>query len=193
MRGVVHVAATAVAALGAGCATSVDVTFDESQDFSQYQTWDWLPRGRQVDALPGEERNLDALTSQLVESELRGRGLVRGNGAPDILIGYQLSVVRRLVVVNETGATDLLASHHASPSYLVQSTRTHVELHDYGYLYVVVTNGRRDRQVWRGGLWAMRWGRFERHLPAVVAELLERFPVGMPRSAVEPLASGASP
>ena len=38
MRGAVQLAATAVAALCAGCATFVDVSYDEAEDFSQYRT-----------------------------------------------------------------------------------------------------------------------------------------------------------
>lgn len=191
MRGVVHVAAAAVAILGAGCATRVDVHFDASQDFSQYRTWDWLPHGREVHALPGEEEQLDALTAELLGRELHDRGLVRASHAPDLLVAYQLRVVRRVVVTNETGATDLLASHHSSPSYLVQSTRTRLEIRDYGDLYVVMTNGQRDAVVWRGRAWDGVAGQFDRHLAGVVAQLLGHFPVGEPRALAVPEATEA--
>jgi hypothetical protein len=180
MRGVVHLAAAAVAALTAGCATTVDVAFDDSQDFSVYRTWGWLPRGRNVDAVPGEERGLDALASRLVEQEFRGRGLARVGDGADFLVGYDLRVRRYLVVVNETGAHGLLSSHHSSPSYLIQATEQRIDVYDRGYLHVVVTDGRRERLVWRGELWARRRGDFARHLPDVVARLLGRFPVGNP-------------
>jgi hypothetical protein len=180
MRGVVHVAATALAALAAGCATSVDVSFDDTHDFSRYRTWDWLPHGRRVDVVPGEEHNLDALTSQLVARELQDRGLVRESHSPDVLVSYHLGVRRRLWVSNETGATDYLASHHSSPSYLVQSSWTRVDSRDYGDLYVVMTNGERDRVVWRGRASGQGAGRFERQLDRVVSELFERFPAGTP-------------
>jgi hypothetical protein len=180
MRGVVHVAATAVLLLGAGCATGVDVSFDTEQDFSRYRTWDWLPRGRSVDALPGEEVRLSALTTKLVARELGVRGLEQASHAPDLLVAYQLRIVRRVLIANETGATDYLASHHSSPSYLVQSSRTRVEIRDYGDLYVVMTNGDRDAVVWRGRAWDGVSGTFDEHLARVVAELLDRFPVGKP-------------
>jgi hypothetical protein len=189
MRGVAYVAAAAVAALAAGCATRVDVTFDESQDFSQYRTWDFLPRGRHVDALPGEEEEFDTLTWYLVDRALRGRGLVRDSEAPDLLVSYQLRVVRRLVVANETGATDYLASHHSSPSYLVQSTSTRIEHHDYGSLDLVVTNGLRDRVVWRGRGLGQGPGLFEYRLDDVITALIERFPAGSPGAAATAEAS----
>ena len=180
MRGVVHVAATAVLLLGAGCATDVDVSFDSEQDFSKYRTWDWLPRGRSVSALPGEEAQLDALTAKLVARELGIRGLEQASHAPDLLVAYQLHVVRRVLVANETGATDYLASHHSSPSYLVQSSQTRVQIRDYGDLYVVMTNGERDAVIWRGRAWDGVQGTFDEHLAGVVAALLDHFPVGKP-------------
>jgi hypothetical protein len=192
MRGVACVAAIALAAFAAGCATRVDVSFDASQDFAQYRTWDWLPRGRMVDAVPGEEAQLGALTSMLVDKELRDRGLVRRSDSPDLLVAYQLRVVRRVFVANETGATDYLASHHSSPSYLVQSTRTRLEIRDYGDLYVVMTNGERDAVIWRGRAWDGVSGGFDRHLANVVAQLLDRFPVGNPEQAAAAETSGAS-
>ena len=156
MRGAVLLAATAVAALSAACATTVDVTFDDAQDFSHYRTWDWLPDGRSVDALPGEERGLDALTSRLIDRELRGRGLERADDEADLLVGYELRVRRYVVTANETGATTQLSSHHHSLSYLIQSTTKRIDVYDVGHLRVVVTDRRRERLVWQGELRARR-------------------------------------
>jgi hypothetical protein len=180
MRTAVHLVVILVAWLGAGCATSVEVSFDESQDFSRFRTWDWLPGARSVDALPGEERDLERLTASLVAAELREKGLVRSVSEPDLRIGYWLRVDRQLVHVNETGATALLASHHSSPSYLVQATEARVDVFDRGHLVVVITDGPRERRVWRGELWARRRGRFATHLPATVSNLLGRLPVEGP-------------
>ncbi len=179
MRGAVLVAASLVTALAAGCATtSVDVAFDPAHDFSQYHTWDWLPRGRNVSALPGEERTLDALVSRLVDEELRERGLVRVRSGADLLVGYELRVRRQLVVSNETGAEDLLASHHSSPSYQVQATTRRIDIYDRGYLWVAMTDGEREGRVWRGELRTRRRGRLVHHLPELVPQLLVTFPAG---------------
>jgi len=186
MRGAVHLVATAVAVLAAGCATSVDVAFDDRQDFSRYHSWDWLPGARSVDAVPGEERTLDALTSRLVERELRDRGLVRVLDGADLLVGYALRVQRQLVAVNETGAENLLSSHHDSPSYRIQVTKKRIEVHDNGYLRIVVTDGRRERVVWRGELRARRRGDFAGHLPDAVSRLLGQFPAATPASVAVP-------
>jgi hypothetical protein len=186
MRATVHLAAILVAALVAGCATSVDVSFDPEHDFSRYRTWAWLPGARSVQALPDEERPLDALTSRLVAAELRRLGLAHVDGGADLLVGYTLRVERQLVTVNETGAHQLLASHHSSPSYLIQSTEARVDIHDRGHLQIVMTDGQREHRVWRGELWARRRGTFSRHLPDTVSRLLGRFPAAAPPEAPAP-------
>lgn len=179
MRGAVLLAASLVSAFAAGCATtSVDVAFDPAQDFAQYRTWDWLPRGRNVSALPGEERTLKAAISRLVEQELEQRGLVRVRSGADLLVGYELRVRRQLVILNETGAEDLLASHHSSPSYQIQSTTRRIDVYDRGYLWVAMTDGDREGRVWRGELRARRRGRLLHHLPELIPRLLVTFPAG---------------
>lgn len=180
-----HLAATLAAALALGCATSVDVYFDSSQDFSRYRTWDWLPGARSVDAIPSEERSLAALTSRVVAAELGRHGLVRVDGGADLLVGYALRVERHLVALNETGAPELLASHHSSPSYLVQASKARIEIYDYGHLEVVMTDGRRERRVWWGELWARRRGEFGRHLPGAVSRLFQELPEVSPAPAAE--------
>jgi hypothetical protein len=190
MRGAVQLAATAVAAFCAGCATSLDVSYDETEDFSRYRTWDWLPGGRNVEALPGEDRALDSLTSRLVARELRDRGLERVDDEPDFLVGYQLQVYRQLLAVNETGASSYLASHHASPSYIVQTTTSRVDVYDHAHLRFMVTDGRREKMLWRGDLSARRKGDFAHHLSDAVAELLDRLPVG--NSTLQPATAAAS-
>jgi len=176
MRAAVQLAAILVAALAAGCATSMDVSFDPTQDFSRYRTWAWLPNAQSVNALPDEEKTLATLTPRVVAEELRRRGLVHVDGDADLLVGYALRVERHLVTVNETGAHQLLASHHHSPSYLIQSTQARIEIYDHGHLQIVMTDGQREHRIWRGELWARRRGTFSNHLPDAVSRLLAEFP-----------------
>lgn len=179
----------AAAAVLAGCATPVDVTVDDLHDFSLARTWEWASRTTHaVDLDPGDERTLDALAARLVDAALARRGLARGTGGADLLVGYTLEVRRRLRVSNETGAVDLLASHHASPSYLVQSTQKRVEVVHDGHLLVVVTDGPSGRVVWRGAIRTAREVDFARELSAAVSELFERFPgaTGASRGAISP-------
>ena len=179
MRGAVQLVAAAIAALSAGCATFVDVSYDETDDFSQYRTWDWLPRGTSVSALPGEEEGLQSLTGQVVTAELEAHGLSRDRQAPDLLIGYELHVQRRVIARNETGAHGFLSSHsNTSPSYSFQTTTNRLEIWDHGYLRFMVTDGAQEKMVWRGEIWARRRGDFAGHLQGAVAKLLDEFPLG---------------
>lgn len=192
MRVAVQLAASAVAVFCVGCATFVDVSYDEAEDFSQYRTWDWLPRGTSVDALPGEEEGLESLTGQIVAVELGKHGLTRDRQQPDLLIGYQLHVQRKIIERSETGASGYLSSHsNTSPSYSFQTTTSRVEVWDHGYLRFMVTDGAQEKMVWRGEIWARRRGDFARHLAGAVAELLDRLPEG--NSAIQPTAAAASP
>jgi hypothetical protein len=191
MRSSVQLAAIVVAALCAGCTTFVEVSYDEADDFSQYRTWDWLPRGTSVDALPGEEEGLESLTGQVVASELEKHGLARDRQRPDLLIGYQLQVQRKIVVVNETGARGFLSSHsNTSPSYSYQTTTSRVEVWDHGYLRFMMTDGAQEKMIWRGEIWARRRGDFAGHLAGAVSKLLDRLPLG--DSAIPPTAAAAS-
>ncbi|MGI9590386.1 MAG: DUF4136 domain-containing protein [Myxococcota bacterium] len=182
IRAVRHLAATLIVALASGCATAVDVSFDPSEDFSSFRTWDWLPGARSVEALPEDGVTLNALTSRLVAQELQRRGLVRVSGGADLLVGYALRVERHVMAVNETGAEALLSSHHASPSYLVQASNPRIEVYDYGRLQVTMTDGARERRVWRGELWARRKGSFTRHLDGAVSRLFQELPAPPPPS-----------
>lgn len=187
MRAAVLLHVILVAAIATGCATAMEVSVDETADFSGVRTWAWLPGGRNVDAVPGEAQPLDALTSRLVEAELRRRGLARVAGGADLLVGYELQVDRHLVAVNETSAAEFLSSHHYSHSYVVQSTEARMDVYDHGYLRLVVTDGTRERRLWQGELWARRRGDFARHLPEAVSRLLGDFPAEPPPAAAAPL------
>jgi hypothetical protein len=180
----IAIMAALMGALLTGCATTtVDVEFDEQQDFSGYRTWDWLSREIRVEDFPGEEPKLANLASRLVGRELRDRGLVRSRVRPDLLVSYALHMQRQLIAVNETGAEALLASHHASPSYLIQATQRRVDVYESGHLLVLITDGRSGRVVWRGDLRAHRRDDFGEHLPEAVSQLVALFPRTAPTGA----------
>jgi hypothetical protein len=169
--------AIAIVVLAGGCATSLRVAFDERHDFSGYRTFGFGPHvSSVVDGAPGEEQTLDTLTARLVERELEGRGLVRERGEADLLVTYTLRVRRYLVSVSETGAEILLASHHSSPSYLIQATQSRRDVYYDAVLVVVVRDRERGDVVWQGELRARHKDDFARNLPASIAQLLARLP-----------------
>jgi len=179
MRGAVRplaVLAILVGVIAAGCATSVDVAFDEHRDFSRYRTWNWVPGGSRLEAPEGAER-VGLQAAEIVRRALRGRGLVRTRDEPDLLVAYDLVVTRKLVKVHETGAENLLASHHSSPSFYVQATEERVEPYHDITLRIVVALPQSGRPVvWQGELRTRCQGDFRPHLGDAVSQLLSRFP-----------------
>lgn len=185
MRGAVQLAAASFAALGVACATTVDVAFDEGEDFSRYRTWDWLPRAaRTVNAPLGQGPALDARVARLVERALRARGFERTDGRADLFVSYYLQVQRELVTVRETPAMQYLSSFHSSPSYWIQATQSRLHTYERGRLVIVVSGRRQQRVIWRGEIEGRFQGDFSPHLREVVWSLLERFPP--PRKAATP-------
>jgi hypothetical protein len=177
MRGAVHLAAAIFAALGVACATTVDVAFDEREDFSRHRTWDWLPRAaRAVDAPLGHAPALDARLARLVERALRARGFERSDERADLLVSYYLRVQREFVSVSETPAMQHLSSFHSSPSYWIQAPQSKLETYERGHLVIVVAGRRQQRVIWRGEIKGRFRGDFSPHLEEVVWSLLERFP-----------------
>jgi hypothetical protein len=177
MRGAVHLAAAIFAWLGVACATTVDVAFDEEEDFSRYRTWDWLPRAaRAVDAPLGHTPALDARLARLIERALRARGFERSDGPADLFVSYYLRVQREFVTVRETPAMQLLSSFHSSPSYWIQATQSELHSYERGHLTIVVAGRRQQRVIWRGEFEGRFREAFAPHLEEVVWSLLERFP-----------------
>lgn len=187
MPGATRVIAAVATLFAAACATSVDVTIDEGYDFSRHQTWTWGSRiTRLVGAAADDDREvdaLDALTARLIGRELSQRALAHDATRPDLVVAYRLDVARNLVAVNETGAESFLASHHASPSYYVQSTTRRVDVHHDATLRVTITEPSHDRVVWEGELRTQQTGDFARPLQDAVAQLFGRLPAagGAPR------------
>lgn len=177
MRSAAHLVAILLAGLGVACMTTVQVAFDEGEDFSTYRTWDWQPdRARTVDAPFSDARALDAALARLVEGALRARGFARSRDPVDFFVAIHLRVEREFVTVHETGAMQVLSSLHDSPSYWVQATKRVVRRYERAQLAIVVTDRHGQRRVWRGEFQGRFSGDFAPHLGDAVSRLLERFP-----------------
>jgi hypothetical protein len=179
MRGtaIAIVALLSVSLLGVACATSLEISVDESQDFSRYRTWDWLPgAARTIDAPTPHSGGLDRDLARLVERELERRGFERVRREADLRVGAGLKVRSEVVKVFETGAVEQVSSHHESPSYEVQATVERRETHQRSRLAVVAIDARRGKVVWRGTLEERLRGPVSPELKRMVAELLDHFP-----------------
>ena len=176
MRGAIHLVAILVTALGVGCTTTVDVVFDEREDFSRYRTWDWAPRALpKVDAPHREARALDARVARLIERQLFESGFERAAGRPDFLVTYHLTLRRRAVVALEPMAPDLLASNNSSASYWIEGSRTVRRVHEDVRLAIGLSEAR-GRRIWRATLLGTWVDTAVLPLDDAVATLLDRFP-----------------
>lgn len=176
MRRTVHLVALILAWLAAACAPTVEVAFEERDLLSQYRTWDWCPDAPSiVDATPSEGPGLHVRLSQLIEEALRARGFERTRHAPDFFVTYHLELRRRIEIASVPFAPYLLSSHHSSPSYLIEGTRTEKRLNQDVRLSITVTEGG-GRTVWQAALQRRVEGHSAVKLDDAVAILLEQFP-----------------
>jgi hypothetical protein len=183
MRGAIHRAASrlgAIASLGlvTGCATTVDVTFDEREDFSGYRSWDFAPRRLpKVDAPYGDPVALDARLSRSIERELLARGFPRNADRPDFLVSYHLSLRRRAVVLVESAAPYLLSSLTSSASYWIEGEQRKVaQLHEDLRLSIGFSEPDDRRRTWRAVLMRTLVNASVLPLDDAVGGILDRFP-----------------
>ena len=192
MRVTIHLVAILLAALGLGCATTVDVVFDEREDFSPYHTWDWLPHPRPiVDAPDGAAAALDARLVRIIERQLIEKGFERSGNRPDFFVTYQLALRHRTKVVDQARAPYELYSHHSDGSFLVESSERVARDYTEIQLAISVTEAG-GRALWHAKLMHLAEDVFALELDDAVAALLERFP-GHRQRGPAAMAPGVSP
>ena len=165
-----------LAALGLACAKPA-VEVDPDEDFSVYETWEWLPRRAALAAARQLRPELHERVIAQVEREFRDHGYRRADGEPpDFFVTYHLEIQRQLVVRSETAAEEMLETFHQGGSYGVTKTGTHVAHYEQVTLAIDVTEGHDRQLVWRGQLSERVRGSFDRRASDAVAEILEHFP-----------------
>ena len=162
--------------LSVGCAYSVIVDVDEREDFSHYQTWDWMPQIRHKVVAPhGSAPELDARVAGLIEASLRSQGFERTSDRPDFYLTYFLTVQRRTEVVQQAVAPYLLSSLDSSPSYWIEGSVSVTRHYDYFRLAIGISEGR-GRMTWRAALVSRVVAETELPLDDAVGILFDRFP-----------------
>lgn len=175
MRLPAAVLATALAALG--CATPVDVRYDDREDFSRYRTWDWLPgQAIVIEAAFEDERTVEALLARAVAREMEALGLSQAPGRGDVNVGVVFSGVRDVEYFQRHGAVETLTSFHETQTFETQSVTTESRVVDRCHVALYVSGARTRRLLWQASLRERMSGGCRTHLEAAVATLLERFP-----------------
>jgi len=176
MPGLVRRISILLGLLSLGCAHSVVVDVDEREDFSSYQTWDWMPQLHgKVIAPYGSASAMDARVAGLIETTLREQGLLRSSDHPDFYLTYLLIVTRQTEVVQQAVAPYLLASHHSSPSYLIEGSVAMIERHD-NYRLAIGVSHRPGHMTWKGAVTGRVTADTELPLEDAVQDLFDRFP-----------------
>ena len=142
--------ATALLATLVGCAAPVRVAFDPDEDFSRYRTWAWRPNATaSLDAPSGRRSPLNDLLAQAIARELNARGYRATEGSADLLVGYGLTLDRRVVTVQVPRAPYLLSSMSFSPSYWVEGSNLEKQEVSDVTIAIEIENAR-GHEVWRG-------------------------------------------
>lgn len=168
--------------LGPACATRVDVTVDESEDFARLRTWNWLPAGPApemgVDAPHRDPSQLQAHLGRLIEAQLRVQGFERAERA-DFFVIYHLLLAPRKVVVRVPRAPYLLSSMSHAPSYWIETNDEEIRLFEDFRLVIGLMTGS-SRVLWRGVLQRKVDDGEDLSLDEAVTLLLERLPASQP-------------
>ena len=152
MRGTIHLVALTLACLVAACAPTVDVAFVDRDALSRSRTWDWRPDAvSTVDAAPSEAAGLHVRLSQLIDQTLRARGFERARHDADFFVTYHLELRRQIEIATVPFAPYRLDSLHASPSYLIEGSKTERRLRQDIRLSIDVTESG-GRTVWQAAL-----------------------------------------
>jgi hypothetical protein len=188
MRGAIHLAAILLTALGAGCATTVEVSIDEREILSRYHTWDWSSCNRVViDAPDRNAASLGARVARRIEDGLHANGFERAEGRADFYVSYRLALRSQAVVVVQPRAAYELSSLHDTPSYLIESSEQVTRVYEQMRLAISVT-GRQGETLWSAELRRRDEDIFALKLEEAVETLLGRFPQQLERRG-----TGASP
>jgi hypothetical protein len=176
MPGLVRRLSILLGLLSLGCAHTVVVDVDEQEDFSSYQTWDWMPQLHgKVIAPYGSASAMDARVAGLIEKTLHDQGLRRSSEHPDFYLTYLLIVTRQTELVQQAVAPNLLPSLSSDASYLVEGSVAMIERHD-NYRLAIGVSQRPGHMTWRGAVTGRVTADTELPLDDAVQDLFERFP-----------------
>jgi len=163
----------------AACApVSVSVDFDPEEDFTQFQTFSWVPMRQQK---TGDYRLdsplLDKRIREAVEMQLMARGYTQvEDRLPDFYVAYHLAVEDKLDVYT-------VNRYYGDFYWTYSIPETRVHQYEQGTLVIDIADARENELVWRGiGVGVVRQHstpeQSTEDVNAAVGEILKRFPPG---------------
>ena len=127
----------------AGCqSVRVHTDYDEAVDFTQYQTYDWLPARPDIPRNPQIDDPLDARIRQAIEENLEAEGFKKTTTErSDLYVVYYATVERK---VGGSHINTMGYGRHGDP------TPAHFESYQEGTLIIDLVDVLQRELVWRG-------------------------------------------
>src|SRR5262245_21285422 len=138
--------------LSVACAQdTIRVSWDEREDLSRYRTWDWIDGNAVfVRAQVGNDAEVKAQLTTLLERELRGRGLEHAPGAGEVRVAALMVGTRTVQTLRRGRAAQTLHSFHDVGGFEVQSEVLERRELDRCRVAIYLTGPRQERMIWQG-------------------------------------------
>ncbi|MCF6312081.1 MAG: DUF4136 domain-containing protein [Verrucomicrobiales bacterium] len=145
-----------LALTAASCSTiTVQNRHDESEDFSRFRSYAWMPKAKATGNVPIDEPAVDRRIKKVVEEQLHFKGFRKASATEaDFLIGYQVAVDSQLSANDvathydfDTTKTDpkLIGSVQTDSS---ARDLTYVRTYEQGTLILNVADAKSNELVW---------------------------------------------
>ena len=130
----------------AACQTvKVDTDYDETVDFSSYQTFDWMPQPRDLSRHPQINDIMDNRIKRAIEGELVADGYQKNRrGRPDIYVVYHTATQRQI------DRTYIERWGYGRRRRRGRTGAVRVESYKEGTLIIDLVDAERRELVWRG-------------------------------------------
>ncbi len=130
----------------AACQTvKVDTDYDETVDFSSYQTFDWMPQPREATRNPQINDIMDNRIKRAIEGELIAGGYQKNrSGRPDVYVVYHTTTQRQV------DRTYIERWGYGRRGRFRRTGAVRVESYKEGTLIIDLVDAERRELVWRG-------------------------------------------
>lgn len=158
-----------------GCGSvRVNADFDPSVDFSNYESYAWLPDPAKDGDPRGENPLVHRRVRTAIDDQLRFQGFSLTSRRPDFWVGYHFSLDREL----DVGTVDRYYGYGPRWGPAVEN-----EVYEEGTLIIDVIDARAKALVWRGvGSKRVEWSptpvEMMRNIRLGVGDVLAEFPPG---------------